>query len=103
MQKKLRPEEREASKNFPRLARKFCMLVTSSDQEDLHGFLTKVASLLGELYSVAFLLPDVSPATYRNPASKKNLALRAKRYEFLNEYLDARLGMVNRYWKVFEP
>jgi Domain of unknown function (DUF5063) len=82
MQKKLRPEEREASKNFPRLARKFCMLVTSSDQQELHRFLTKVASLLGELYSVAFLLPDISPATYgtttKNPVSKKKLAHRLR-------------------------
>jgi hypothetical protein len=34
---------------------------------------------------------------------KKKLAHRTKRYKFLNEHWAARLGTVNRYWKVFDP
>jgi hypothetical protein len=91
-----RPQESEAIEGFPRLARKFCMLIVSSDEQELHRFLTKVASLLGELYSVAFLLPDVSPVTFRttfrNLVPKKKLAHRTKRYKFLNEPLGRKAG-----------
>jgi hypothetical protein len=103
MRKKLKPSERKAIKVFPRLARKFCTLVGTSKKQKPHEFLSEIASRLAELYSVAFLLPDVSRVTSKNRLSKKELAHRTKRYKILDEHLRTRLGAANKYWKVFDP
>ncbi len=103
MQKKPSPEVRVAIDRFPRLARQFCALITSNKMRERNKFLTKIASVLGELYSAALLLPDVTPAFSRNRASESKLAERIKQYKLLNEKLAAKLGPANRYWKVFDP
>lgn len=103
MRHRTRPQERDAFEDFVGLALKFCALVRSSEEQELSTFLSKVASLLGELYGRAFLLPAVSPATNKVPGTKKDIDHRVKRYNALHKQLSEKLGTRNRYWMVFDP
>jgi hypothetical protein len=103
MKEKPRREERDVIKSFQLLARQFCKAVVSFDGRKSDELLAKIASILGNLYSAALLLPDVSPATNRRRHSKRNLLQRTERYKHLSNLLAAKLGAVNSYWKVFDP
>ncbi len=103
MKKKLTPEVGIVVQQFSRLAQKFCKLIRSSEESEPNRSLTAVASVLGELYGIALLLPDVAPTTVGIRLSKTKLARRTKEYRVLNERLAAKLGTANRYWKVFDP
>jgi hypothetical protein len=103
MKGKLKLEERNAVESFQLLAREYCRVVASLDERKADEFLTNIASILGKLYSVALLLPDVSPSTKRNRLSKRKLAQHTKRYKHLNEHLAGGLGKTNGYWQVFDP
>jgi hypothetical protein len=103
MKEKPRREERDVIKSFQLLAGEFCKAVVSLDERKSDEFLAKIASILGNLYSAALLLPDVSPATGGKQHFKRNLLQRTKRYKHLSDLLAAKLGAANRYWKVFDP
>ena len=103
MKGKLKLEQRNAVESFQLLAREYCKVVASIDERKPDEFLTKIASILGKLYSAALLLPDIFPSTNRNRLSKRELAQHTKRYKHLNDLLAANLGTANSYWKVFDP
>ncbi len=103
MKEKLKLEERNAVESFQLLAREYCRVVASLNERKADEFLTKIASILGKLYSVALFLPDVFPSTKKNRLSKRKLIQYGKRYKRLNEHLAGRLGKASRYWQVFDP
>jgi hypothetical protein len=100
---KEKPRKQNAIKAFQFLAREYCRAVVALDGRTHDEFLTKIASILGELYSVALLLPDVFPSTNRNRQSKRKVMQHTKRYKYLNDLLATKLGAANCYWKVFDP
>lgn len=103
MKEKPKQGESDVIKSFQLLAGELCKAVVSLDEQKPDEFLAKIASILGSLYSVSVLLPDVSPKTNGRLHSKRNLVQHTKRYKRLNELLAAKLGSVNGYWKVFDP
>jgi DNA-directed RNA polymerase subunit F len=103
MKGKLKLEEHNAVESFQLLAREYCRVVASLDERKASELLTEIASILGKLYSVALLLPDIFPSTNRNQLSKRKLAQHTKRYKHLNDLLAAKLATANSYWKVFDP